>query len=138
MPVFIIETKQGIYKWKFLDKEEEFSLNFVHSVELTPVTETFLITKEKTFKLESIEYQSLNAGLPFLPDDGVFYQQNGKFIVKNMNREFKTIEIVIYPDNQLTFISKGKTDYLYKNLPYASFVKFKIETPGDYFRKKYF
>jgi len=137
IPVLIIETEYGIYKWMFVNKGTQFSLKFIHSVELTPVIENFVITGSKTIKLQSIEYQSFGAGLPFSQEDGVFYQDGDKFIIKGMNREFKTIEFLIYPDNKLTFIFNDKQDYLYEKLSNSSFVRFKIKALSVYFIKKY-
>jgi len=58
-------------------------------------------------------------------------------VMRDMNRQMKTIGLIIYPPNKLTFVCDGKIDYLYENLPYGSSVRLKIESLGVYFVKKY-
>ncbi|MDR1701950.1 MAG: DUF1850 domain-containing protein [Sporomusaceae bacterium] len=136
-PVFIIESNQGIYKILNAQEGKKFSLKFIHSVHLTPVVENFVITGHKTFDLESTEYQSLGVGMPFSRQDGVFLSEGGKFVMKDMDREFKSIELMIYPDNKLTLTCEGKSEFLFE-LPAGSLVKLKIDSCGNYFFHKYF
>ncbi|MHC1758840.1 MAG: DUF1850 domain-containing protein [Negativicutes bacterium] len=79
-----------------LGKSRDFSLKYVHSVERTPVIETFYIREDGKLVLTSTFYRSYGVGLPSLPEEGKFsITADGWFRLENLNREFQDIRIRI-------------------------------------------
>lgn len=56
------KTNEYIRSWKIKDGES-FTIEYTHSVELTPVSETYIIDKNKIILIES-HFKSYGAGLP--------------------------------------------------------------------------
>lgn len=79
-------------------KEKAFSLNYVHSVQKTPVQENFILAPEdNTLILTSTEFQSLGVGLPFLEEEGHFVNTEGLFVITEINRPFAVINLAFMP-----------------------------------------
>ncbi len=86
-----------------------FALNFIHSVQKTPVHEFFLISNDNKLILEKTTYHSLGVGLPFSDENGEFLNKEGEFVL-NMHREFESIPIRVSPIPQHSITVGGK-DY---------------------------
>lgn len=74
-----------------------FSLEYVHSVQKTPVQEHFSLAPGNKLVLKSTTYQSLGVGLPFLPEEGNLVNDNGTFVLSGLNRQFNKIRIGFMP-----------------------------------------
>lgn len=74
-----------------------FSIYYDHSVHKTPVWENFVPGLEDRLLLKSTEFQSLGVGMPFLPEEGRLTNDNGKFILTGIDREFKEINLCLTP-----------------------------------------
>ena len=92
------------------------TIKFIHSVQKTPVIEE-LEFKKGEFILLRTKYKSQGVGLPFDISDGKFYRDGEWFIVDEMNRHFKNLELRTGKGTQLTIIWDGKTYELYKIFP---------------------
>ena len=92
------------------------TINFIHSVQKTPVIEE-LEFQNGEFILRRTKYKSQGVGLPFDEADGKFYRDGDWFIVDEMNRHFKNLELRTGKGTQLTIILDGKTYELYKIFP---------------------
>ena len=101
-----------------VDADENFSLtiNFIHSVQKTPVVEE-LIFKDGEFILLRTKYKSQGVGLPFDEADGKFYRDGEWFIFDEMNRRFKNLELRTGKGTQLKIIVNGREHELYKKFP---------------------
>ncbi len=93
-----------------------FTINFIHSVQKTPVVEE-LEYRNGEFVLIRTKYKSQGVGLPFDMADGKFYRDGDWFIMDNMNRQFKSLELRTGKGTQLTINLNGKTYELYKKFP---------------------
>lgn len=93
-----------------------FTINFIHSVQKTPVIEE-LEYRNGEFVLIRTKYKSQGVGLPFDVADGKFYRDGDWFIMDNMNRQFKSLELRTGKGTQLTISLNGKTYELYKKFP---------------------
>ena len=91
-------------------------INFIHSVQKTPVVEE-LEYRNGEFVLLRTKYKSQGVGLPFDVADGKFYRDGDWFIMDNMNRQFKSLELRTGKGTQLTINLNGKTYELYKKFP---------------------
>ncbi len=91
-------------------------ISFVHSVQKTPVIEELEFDGEN-FILLRTRYKSQGVGLPFMESDGVFYEDNGWFIMDEMNRSIKKLELRTGVDTQLTINLAGQEFKLYEKFP---------------------
>ena len=93
------------------------TINFTHSVQKTPVIEE-LVLQNGEFVLIRTKYKSFGVGLPFDADfDGNFYQDGDFFVMDDMFRHFKQIELRTGKGTQLSISIDGKIFYLYKKFP---------------------
>lgn len=101
-------------------------INFIHSVQKTPVIEELEFDGEN-FILLRTKYKSHGVGLPFLESDGNFREENGIFIMDNMNRKIKNLELRTGVGTQLTIFLDGKEFKLYENFPAGTKIKFCVK-----------
>lgn len=101
-----------------VDAEENLPLtiNFIHSVQKTPVVEE-LEYRNGEFVLLRTKYKSQGVGLPFDAADGKFYRDGDWFIMDNMNRRFKNVELRTGKGTQLKILLNGREYELYKKFP---------------------
>ena len=78
------------------------------------------------FTLQSTKYQSFGVGLPFLPDEGEFKQVGKYFILDNINRRFKTVDLRTGLGTELTLIYHEKKYPIYHELPLGCKVELKV------------
>ncbi|MBR6012146.1 MAG: DUF1850 domain-containing protein [Selenomonadaceae bacterium] len=97
-------------------------INFIHSVQKTPVIEELEFDGEN-FILLRTKYKSHGVGLPFLESDGNFREENGIFIMDNMNRKIKNLELRTGVGTKLTIFLDGKEFKLYEILPAGTKIK---------------
>lgn len=100
-------------------------ISFIHSVQRTPVIEE-LEFDGKNFVLLRTKYKSHGVGLPFMESDGDFREENGIFIMDNMNRPIKNLELRTGVGTELTIIFDGQEFKLYEKFPSGTKIKFKI------------
>lgn len=92
------------------------TIEFVHSVQRTPVIEE-LDFHAGEFVLRRTIYQSQGVGLPFDATDGNFRREGDKFIMDDMNRPLKNLELRTGKGTRLTVTVDGKTFALYEKFP---------------------
>ena len=92
------------------------TIEFLHSVQRTPVIEE-LEFHAGEFILRRTIYQSQGVGLPFDAADGNFRRVGDKFIMDNMNRPLKNLELRTGKGTRLTVTVDGKTFALYEKFP---------------------
>ena len=106
-------------------KNLPLEINFIHSVQKTPVIEELEFDGEN-FILLRTKYKSHGVGLPFLESDGNFREENGIFIMDNMNRAIKNLELRTGVGTQLTIFLDGKEFKLHENFPSGTKIKFEV------------
>lgn len=92
------------------------TINFMHSVQKTPVIEE-LELRNGEFILLRTKYKSQGVGLPFDASDGNFYRDGEWFIMDDMNRHFKNLELRTGKGTQLKITVNGREFELYKKFP---------------------
>lgn len=92
------------------------TINFTHSVQKTPVIEE-LELRNGEFVLIRTKYKSFGVGLPFDASDGKFYRDGEWFIMDNMNRHFKNLELRTGKGTQLKITVNGREFDLYRKFP---------------------
>lgn len=115
--IFSMETKAG----------EEFSTHFIHSVQKTPVEEFFIVNDEcNGIILRSTRYHSFGVGLPFLASDGDFRREGDYFIMDNLNRRIKTLDLRTGVNSELSIIIDNETIKLYEIMPLGTLFRVSI------------
>ena len=104
--VAIVDAREGL----------PLTIEFLHSVQKTPVIEELIFRNGEFILLRTI-YQSQGVGLPFDAADGNFHRDGDRFIMDDMNRRFKTLELRTGKGTRLTVTVDGKTFALYEKFP---------------------
>lgn len=98
-------------------------ISFIHSVQKTPVIEELEFDGED-FILLRTKYKSHGVGLPFMESDGNFRIEDGYFIMDDMNRRIKNLELRTGVGTQLCINLDGQEFKLYENFPPGTKIKF--------------
>lgn len=104
--VAVVDAAQGL----------PLTIEFMHSVQKTPVIEE-LEYRDGEFVLLRTRYKSLGVGLPFDAADGHFRREGDWFIMDDMNRRFKNLELRTGKGTRLTLTVAGNRFGLYKKFP---------------------
>ena len=104
--VAVVDEKDGL----------PLTIEFMHSVQKTPVIEE-LVFDAGEFVLLRTRYKSLGVGLPFDAGDGNFRREGDWFIMDDMNRRFKNLELRTGKGTRLKITVDGREYELYKKFP---------------------
>ena len=85
-----------------------FTLKFQHSVHLTPVYEVYQIDSESNMVLTETKFFSLGVGMPFTPEEGVFSNKEGEFLITGLHRKYTNIPMRVSPIPDHTVIIDDK------------------------------
>ena len=103
------------------EKNMEFSLHFIHSVQKTPVLEILRVNEARDgFVLDSTRYQSFGVGLPFLASEGSFHEEGDYFVLDGMQRRFPSLSLRPGVGTELTLRNREKEYRLYELVPIGS------------------
>lgn len=92
------------------------TIEFMHSVQKTPVIE-YLNFQSGEFVLQRTKYKSQGVGLPFDAADGNFHRDGEWFVMDDMNRHFKNLELRTGKGTRLTITLDDKIFKLYEKFP---------------------
>ena len=126
-PLIVVESEGKIIFSTNAEAGTEFSSRFIHSVQKTPVEEFFMVNDECSgFILKSTRYQSFGVGLPFLESDGIFRREGDYFIMDNLNRPIKNLDLRPGIGTELTVTIDNQELQLYQLVPLGSLVRISI------------
>ena len=126
-PIIIVESDKGIILSLPAKAGMPFSTRFIHSVQKTPVEEFFVVDdKCSGFILRSTRYHSFGVGLPFLSSDGNFRREGNDFIMDDMNRRIKTLDLRPGVGTELSLQIDDKNYQLYQIVPIGSLIRISI------------
>lgn len=109
LPVIVVSEQRGEPVLVIpMVHEKSFDLEYIHSVQKTPVQETLLLAPEGNLLLTSTTYRSLGVGLPFLPEEGTLFNDNGVFILSGLNRSFEQINLGFTPIGHQALLYNGQ------------------------------
>lgn len=91
-------------------------INFIHSVQKTPVIEELEFDGDN-FILLRTKYKSQGVGLPFMESDGVFREEGEWFIMDEMNRPLKNLQLRTGVGTNLTVTLNGQEFKLFEKFP---------------------
>ena len=92
------------------------TIEFMHSVQRTPVIEE-LTFQAGEFVLRRTKYKSQGVGLPFDAADGNFRREGDWFIMDDMNRPIKNLELRTGKGTRLKITFDGREFKLYEKFP---------------------
>jgi hypothetical protein len=99
-----------------LNKGEEFSLRYLHSVHHTPVKEIFQASPTGELILVATEFSSFGVGTPFLPEEGELTAINGSLLLKGLDRSFPELSLRPLAFTEYQLLHRGTvyllTDYV--------------------------
>lgn len=110
---------------------ERFEVNYIHSVERSPVIEIFEVRGRDIYTMES-HTESFGAGMPYEGDDVEL--TDGKFIIKNINRKVHGGTLRIRPSSVFPHhIKIGNQDLIISEEPYKG-RNLEVKVIKSYFR----
>ena len=105
-----------------LGQSRIFSLRYTHSVEKTPVVETFRVLDDGRLLLISTAYKSYGVGLPSLPSEGKLTIRDGWFVLENLQREYRDIRLRVGPEAAVMLEQEQQSYRLHEWYPAGSLV----------------
>lgn len=72
---------------------DKWYIEFIHSVQKTPVQEHFVVRGQNDLLLEKTIYQSMGVGLPFMASEGKLKTTGDGHFVLEMHREYQTLKL---------------------------------------------
>ena len=105
-----------------LGQSRIFSLRYTHSVEKTPVVETFRVLDDGRLLLISTAYKSYGVGLPSLPSEGKLTIRDGWFVLENLQREYRDIRLRVGPEAAVMLEQEQQSYPLHEWYPAGSLV----------------
>ena len=94
--VFQFQNSGHILAFIPISKGETFQMKYTHSIHLSHVVDSYLVTKNGQMKQYELVYEDFSVGMPANASEGeTFEQENGKYYLKNMNRVLPTFDLRI-------------------------------------------
>ncbi|NNU95423.1 DUF1850 domain-containing protein [Anoxybacillus sp. EFIL] len=92
---FYFEDSDRLIAFFPIAESQTFQIVYTHSIHFTDVVETYTIF-EKELVLTELMYENFAVGMPSNAEGNeVFERKNGKYVITNMNRRFRTIDLRI-------------------------------------------
>ena len=115
-PKIFVGTEKSTVAVINAEENLPLTIEFMHSVQKTPVIE-YLNFQSGEFVLQRTKYKSQGVGLPFDASDGNFHRDGEWFVMDDMNRHFKNLELRTGKGTRLTITLNDKTFKLYEKFP---------------------
>ncbi len=120
-----VEGKSEIITSADAGQKISLTINFIHSVQKTPVVEE-LESDGEDFILLRTKYQSHGVGLPFSETDGEFRREGNFFVIDKMNRRIKNLSLRTGTGTQLCITFNGEEFKLYEKYKPGTEIKFRV------------
>jgi hypothetical protein len=116
-PVFVRTVRPG----------DEFSLGYIHSVELSPVRDYFRVDESYGIVLYETTFRSLNTGLPStLAGNERLIREGDHFRVSGMNRALPFIDLQVHEKTDNTLIFGGVESFKLHTLSGDTLLRIRI------------
>lgn len=127
-PQLVIEAGEDVLYEAPVFTRKDFSIRFIHSVQKTPVRENLYakVGNNAGLWLDSTEYESFGVGLPFLLEEGAFYQQGTHYIIDHMGRKFERLALRTGVGTKLTLYVDEKEILLYEEYPPGTLIRIEM------------
>ena len=104
----------------------ELKLEFIHSVQKTPVEEDLELDGNEWI-VRRTRYKSQGVGLPFMESDGFFHREGEYFVMDDMNRRIDRLSLRTGVGTQLTIELEGEQIKLFEQFEPGTRIDFLIE-----------
>ena len=92
-----------------LEEDGEFAIEFIHSVNQSPVRETFVI-EEGVIRLKKIRFYSFGAGIPSeLEESWIISRDGDAMVISGFNTSFEEINFIVGTVSDHLFFINGET-----------------------------
>lgn len=92
--VFYHENTNNIAAYLPIQVGDHFQIVFTHSIHLTDVIEKYQVTEQLHIKQYEFIFEKFGIGMPSNAAEGeTFVYEDGKYHIRNINREFPSINI---------------------------------------------
>lgn len=109
--VFIESSSESLKAYSLLT-QPRFQIKYTHSIHLSDVVESFEVLPDSTLKLVELEYEDFNIGMPSNAGEGeVFSEEDGKYFIRNMDRQMPEFRILIGDIDAGLFLIKDGKEY---------------------------
>ena len=90
------QETEKIYKEFWVEEGDEFSVEFIHSVNKSPVKDIFVIRDNKIYADRTV-YSAFGAGVQTEVEEGqtLEYDENGNMIVSGFDIEFPKVKYIV-------------------------------------------
>ncbi|SHE98838.1 DUF1850 domain-containing protein [Desulforamulus putei] len=109
LPTLLLSSQQGepvlLLPMLF---DQSFTVEYIHSVNKTPVQEHFILAPGNDLLLTSTTFKALGVGTPFLPEEGKLENRSGVYVLSGINRHFKQINMAFMPLTRHALVYRGK------------------------------
>ena len=94
----------------------ELTIDFIHSVQKTPVEEKLRVSAAGTeLELTETRYHSFGVGLPFLASEGDFRQEGDDFVITGMDRRYRELALRTGVGTELTVtVRRGSLEKVFE------------------------
>ncbi|KJS86710.1 MAG: hypothetical protein JM58_06415 [Peptococcaceae bacterium BICA1-8] len=116
----VTDTNQNKKTYFELPDNNSFTLGYIHTIHLTPVTETFIVDVNNNLILKETRFDTFSVGMPYTDLGGNLSHEDGQIVIREINRTHTEIPIYLSPYPKHSLIVDGK------NYPLVEFNK-----PGD-------
>ena len=100
-------TGRAYGRWS-LEEGEEFAIEFVHSVNQSPVKETFII-KDRMIRLHELRFYTFGAGMPSSLGEGQELSRDGDaMLITGFNTFFREINLIVGTVSDHLFFINGE------------------------------
>ena len=132
-PALFLRTEgETIVLVRQIHGETPLTIRFIHSVQKTPVEEFLTARADGRFHLYRTRYQSHGVGLPFLPEEGAFRQEDGHFVL-DMDRTYETLSLRTGVGTQLVIEAGGQELRAYERYPAGTRIDLTVAPLYTYF-----
>lgn len=131
------------YKWSFvffeqqtthpvaylpLEHEKTFQIRYTHSIHLSDVIETYIVTKNHEIQISALEYEDFAIGMPSGAGKGEkFAEKDGKYYITNMSQVYPSFNLFVGDVNRdLAFRYRGFEHDLKKYLQRGETYTFQV------------
>ncbi|GAB6159088.1 hypothetical protein JCM39194_22880 [Desulfotomaculum varum] len=108
LPTLVAGSQQGEeVLWLPLLIDRSFTIEYIHSVNKTPVQEHFVLAPGHDLLLTATTFHALGVGTPFLPEEGKLENHGGVYVLSGINRHFKQINLAFMPLTRHALVYRG-------------------------------
>ena len=114
-----IATGKTVYEFDTKECENEvFTLEYTHSVDLTPVRESYTVSSDGTIVVNDVLYERFGAGMQSTKPDVGYFEQDGELIeLRGVNRSIDTYMLRVGSIANPTIMCAQKTITLLEYVP---------------------